>query len=43
MPQPDNRREQGAVTRGSQQQIAPRGQASANISPIIGGAVFART
>ena len=39
MPQPDNRREQGAVTRGSQQQVAPRGQASANISPITGGAV----
>ena len=41
MPQPDNQRERGAVTQGSQQQVAPQGQMAANISPISGGAAAA--
>lgn len=41
MPQPDNQRERGAATAGSQRQIAPRGQMAANISPISGGAAAA--
>ena len=41
MPQPDNQRERGAVTKGSQQQVAPQGQMAANISPISGGAAAA--
>lgn len=41
MPQPDNRREQGAVTQTSQQQIAPQGQMAPSISQISGGAAAA--
>ena len=41
MPQPDNRREQGAVTQTTQQQIAPQGQMAPSISPISGGAAAA--
>jgi len=41
MPQPDNQRERGAATAGSQRQVAPQGQMAANISPVSGGAAAA--
>ena len=41
MPQPDNRREQGAVTQTTQQQVAPKGQMAPSISPVSGGAAAA--
>ncbi len=41
MPQPDNKREYGSTTRGSQRTVAPQGQMAADISPVSGGAASA--
>lgn len=41
MPQPDNKREYGSTTQGSQRTVTPQGQKAANISPISGGAASA--
>ena len=42
MPQPDNKREYGSTTQGSQRTVAPQGQMAADISPISGGAAAAQ-
>ena len=42
MPTPDNKREYGSETQGSQRTVAPRGQKAANISSISGGAAAAQ-
>ncbi len=41
MPQPDNKREYGSTTQGSQRTVAPQGQKAADISPVSGGAASA--